>query len=81
LLELLADIMESIGEDAASPVPGLITLATIMRMLEARGYPGKGKNGALSPRQRAEVKRMLDSYFGKKVIGHQYLYGPRIGNY
>ncbi len=81
LLELLTDIVESIGQDAASPVPGLITLATIVRMLEFRGYPGKGKNEALSPRQRAEVKRMLDSYFERRVVGRQYLYRPRIGNY
>jgi len=79
LLEMLAEVMESIGEDAASPVPGLFTLATIIRLLECRGYPGKGKDETLSPRQRAEVKRMLDRYYEKRVIGRQRLYGSRIG--
>jgi len=81
LLEMLADVMESIGQDAASPVPGLFTLATIVRLLESRGYPGKGRDQALSPRQRAEVKRMLDRYYEKRVIGRQHFYGSRIGEY
>jgi len=81
LMELLADIVESIGQDATSPIPGLITLATIIRMLESLGYPGKGKNETLSSMQRAKVKRMLNSYFERRVVGRQCLYGPRISNY
>lgn len=77
LLELLSDIMESIAEDAASPIPGFLALATILRMVEFRGYEGKGKGGALSPRQRAEIKRMLDEYYEKRIAQGRPYYGSR----
>jgi hypothetical protein len=75
LLELLSDIMESIVEDAASPIPGFLALATILRMVEFRGYEGKGEGGALSPRQRAEIERMLDSHYEKRIARGRPYYG------
>ncbi len=62
LEDAILEVLSAIVEDAASPIPGFITLLTIAHLLVQRGYMSpKGRNGETSRRQALLLKRILDS--------------------
>jgi hypothetical protein len=73
LLSVLSDILESASVDAISGFPGY-TLATILRQLAARGYDGKGRQGAFTPQQIGQIRRLLNEYSLEKNVENRRIY-------
>jgi hypothetical protein len=61
LLDLIGDLLDSIGDDISSGSPGFHTAATIVRALTGRGY-GKGRNDTFTRAQIGQIRRLLDEY-------------------
>ncbi len=60
--DVIIELLSAITEDAASPMPGFITLSTIARLLVQNGHMNaRGMNGIPSRRQLLLVKKILDT--------------------